>query len=48
MKELIFYTVAGSVIGLIAQLAGASLAVVLFTSLLIPPVILLILRIIRY
>jgi hypothetical protein len=46
-KELIFYSIAGTVIGLIAQLAGASLAVILFTSLLIPPAILLILRILR-
>ncbi len=47
VKELIFYSVAGSVIALIAQLAGASLTVILFASLLIPPVILLIIRIIR-
>ena len=47
MKELIFYSVAGTVIALIAQLAGASLAVILLSSLLIPPIILLIIRIIR-
>ena len=47
MKELVFYSIAGTVIAGIAQLMGASLAVVLFTSLLIPPVILLIVRIIR-
>ncbi len=47
MKDLIFYFVAGSVIGLIAQFAGASLAVIMLCSLLIPPVILLILRILR-
>jgi len=47
MKDLIFYTIASSVIALIAQLAGASLPVILFTSLLIPPIILLIIRLIR-
>jgi hypothetical protein len=47
MKELIFYTVAASIIALIAQLAGASLPVILFSALLIPPIILLIIRIIR-
>jgi hypothetical protein len=47
MKELIFYSVAASVIGLIAQLAGASLTVILLTSLLIPPVILLVFRMLR-
>lgn len=47
MKELIFYSVAGSIIGLIAQVAGASLPLILFLSLLVPPVILLIIRVIR-
>lgn len=47
MKDLIFYAIASSVIALIAQLAGASLPVILFTSLLIPPIILLVIRIIR-
>jgi hypothetical protein len=47
-RDLIFYTIAAFVIGLIAQLAGASLMVILLTSLLIPPVILLIIRIINY
>ena len=47
MKDLIFYTIASSVIALIAQLAGASLPVILFTSLLIPPIILLVIRLIR-
>jgi hypothetical protein len=47
MKDLIFYAIASSVIALIAQLAGASLPVILFTSLLIPPIILLIIRLIR-
>ena len=46
-KDFIFYAVAANVIALIAALAGASLAVILFTSLLIPPVILIIIRIIR-
>jgi hypothetical protein len=47
VKDLIFYTIAANVIALIATLAGASLAVILFTSLLIPPVILIVWRIIR-
>jgi len=47
MKDLIFYAIASSVIALIAQLAGASLPVILFTSLLIPPVILIVIRVIR-
>jgi len=47
VKDLIFYWIAASVIGLIAGLAGASLPVILFLSLLIPPIILLIIRIIR-
>jgi hypothetical protein len=47
MKDLIFYAIASSVIALIAQLAGASLPVILFTSLLIPPIILIVIRLIR-
>jgi len=47
LKELLFYSVAASIIALIAQLAGASLPVILLSSLLIPPFILLIIRIIR-
>jgi hypothetical protein len=47
MKELVFYSIAGTVIAGIAQLLGASLPVVVFSSLLIPPLILLIIRIIR-
>ncbi len=46
-SDLIFYVIAGNVIALIAGAAGASLAVILFSSLLIPPLILLIYRIIR-
>ena len=46
-KDIIFYVIAGNVIALIAGLAGASLTVILFLSLLIPPIILIILRIIR-
>ena len=47
VKKLVFYSVAASVVALIAQLAGASLPVILFSSLLIPPLLLLIIRIIR-
>lgn len=45
-KDIIFYVVAANVIALIAGFAGADLSVILFSSLLIPPVILLIIRII--
>ena len=47
-KNIVFYTVAGTVIALIAQFAGASLTVILLSSLLGPPLLLLIIRIIRY
>ncbi|MDP2744848.1 MAG: hypothetical protein Q8P00_07280 [Dehalococcoidia bacterium] len=47
MKELVFYTIAGGVIAAVAQAAGASLAVTLFASLLIPPILLLVFRIMR-
>jgi len=47
LKDLIFYAVAANVIAGIAYLVGASLAVILLASLLIPPVILLVIRIIR-
>jgi hypothetical protein len=48
VKELIFYAVAGTIIGLIAQWAGASLTVVLLLSLLIPPLVILAIRILRW
>ncbi|MBA7629964.1 hypothetical protein ES703_37472 [subsurface metagenome] len=46
-KDIIFYVITGNVIALIAGLAGASLLVIMFLSLLIPPIILIILRIIH-
>ena len=46
-KDIIFYMIAGNVIALIAGVAGADLPVILFSSLLIPPVLLIIVRIIR-
>ena len=46
-KDIIFYVIAANVIALIAGVAGASLPVILFASLLIPPLLLLIIRIIR-
>lgn len=48
MKVLLFYSVAGTIIGFIAQAFGAGIGVILFTSLVIPPLILLIIRIMRY
>ncbi len=47
LKDFVFYSIAASVIALIAQLAGASLPVILFSPLLIPPLLLLTIRIIR-
>ena len=47
IKDLIFYSIAGIVIGVIAQLLGASLTVILLSALLIPPVLLLVYRIIK-
>ena len=47
LKDMVFYSVTSSVIGLIAQAAGASLPVTLFSALLIPPILLLLIRIIR-
>jgi len=47
MKDFIFYAIAANVIALIAALAGASLAVILFSSLLIPPILLILIRILR-
>ncbi len=44
-KDIIFYVIAANVIGLIAGAAGADMSVILLSSLLIPPVILLIIRI---
>jgi hypothetical protein len=48
LKELVFYAVAGTIIGLIAQFAGANITVVLLLSLLIPPAVLLAIRIIHH
>lgn len=46
-NDMIFYVITSTVIALIAQLVGASLTVILLSSLLIPPFLLLIIRIIR-
>ncbi|MEK7354764.1 MAG: hypothetical protein AABZ77_09690 [Chloroflexota bacterium] len=47
MKDLVFYSISGAVIAGIAQLLGASLTVIIFASILIPPLILLVIRIRR-
>jgi hypothetical protein len=47
VKELIFYAVAGTIIGAVAEFAGASLTWILLLSLLIPPIILLAIRILH-
>ena len=46
-RDIVFYIIAANVIALIAGVAGASLTVIIFSSLLVPPLILLIIRIIR-
>ncbi len=46
-KDILFYVVAANVIAVITGIAGASLPVILFSSLIIPPLILLVIRIIR-
>ena len=46
-NDIIFYVVAGNIIALNSGLAGANLPVILFSALLIPPIILIFLRIIR-
>ena len=43
LKDLVFYTIAANVIALIEALAGASLTVIIFSALLIPPLLLLVL-----
>ena len=47
-KNLIFYAIAGTIIGVVAQALGASMGVVLISSLLIPPVLLLTVLLLRY
>ena len=47
-KRLVFYSVAGTIIALVAQALGADIAVVLFASLLGPAMILLALALMRY
>lgn len=48
MKSAVFYMVAGTVIALVAQVAGASLPVVILSSFVGPPFLLLVIAIIRY
>jgi hypothetical protein len=47
LKDFLFYSVAATLIALLAQAAGASLGVILFSSLLIPPLLLLVIRMVR-
>jgi hypothetical protein len=47
-KNLIFYSVASSAIGLVAEAAGASLAVTMLAALIGPPSILLAYALLRY
>jgi hypothetical protein len=48
LKNVVFYTLAGTVITLIAQAVGATWIITLFLALLLPPVILLVILILRY
>ena len=47
MKDIFFYLIASTIIAGIAQLLGANLAVTILAALLIPPLILIIIRIVR-
>ncbi len=47
-KNLLFYIVASTIFALVTQALGADIIVVLFSSLIGPPVILLALALIRY
>ena len=47
-KNLLFYFVASTIIALVAEALGASIAIVPGVSLLGPPTILLVLAVIRY
>jgi hypothetical protein len=47
-KNLVFYTVASAIVGVVAQALGANIGIVLISSLLIPPVLLLAVLILRY
>ncbi|MBI4199351.1 MAG: hypothetical protein HY535_02605 [Chloroflexi bacterium] len=47
-KNAVFYLVASTITGVVAQALGADIGVVLFASLLVPPVILLAIALIRY
>jgi hypothetical protein len=40
-RNLVFYTIASAIVGVVATALGASMGVVLISSLLIPPVLLL-------
>ena len=46
-KDIIFYMITANVIGVIAGLAGASMTVIILASLLGPPLLLLVLRILH-
>ena len=47
-KNFLFYTVAGTVFGMTAQVAGAGLTTILVASFLVPPLILIAIRIAKY
>ena len=47
IKDLIFYSVAGVIIGVIAQRVGSSLTVIILSALIIPPVLLLVYRLLK-
>ncbi|MFH1559826.1 MAG: hypothetical protein ABID84_00200 [Chloroflexota bacterium] len=47
-KNLLFYTIASTIVGIVATALGANMAVVLISALLIPPVLLLAVLILRY
>ena len=47
-KNLVFYAVAGTIVAVVVQALGASMGIVLFSSLVIPPALILGVLLLRY
>ena len=48
LKNLVFYAVAGTIVAVVAQALGASMAIVFLSSLVIPPMLILGVLLLRY
>lgn len=48
LKGMVFYTITGTIVAVIAHAAGADMLMTLFLSLLVPPILLLVIAILRY